>query len=282
MPTPAEVAQFAAANQTIVRMVNADLASFWATLPLRNPDTARDMLLEFVPILVAQYGEIAADAAAEWFEQLRDQAAGDGLFRAVGVLGNFRARALDPLESVPPVATESTVRFAAGGLYRPDEATRPKDMPATPEQTLKMLRGALQKQVLQPGRDTLVANTNRDRAAYGWGRFVRPGACKFCRMLSGRGGVYTEISAAFDAHDGECLCVVGPTWDQSAPKADVRAEFVASTRTTALRLQAERGDAAAAAKLAEYRTRLANYLEELPEDAGVTYDATDDDAVDGD
>lgn len=272
MPTPAEVAQFAAANRTIVRMVNDDLSTFWASLPLRNPAAARDMLLEFVPILVSQYGEIAADVAAEWFEELRDIAAGEGLFRAAGQLGNFRARAVDPLEAVPPVATESSVRFAAGGLFRPDEETRPKDMPATPQQTLDMLRGSLQKQVLQAGRDTIVTNTNRDRAARGWGRFVRPGACAFCRMLSGRGGVYTEISAAFDAHDGECMCVAGPTWDPTAPKVDVRAEFVASTRTTALRLQAERGVPGAAEKLAEYRRRLSTYLEELPEDAGVTYD----------
>src|SRR3546814_3764037 len=75
---------------------------------------SRDMLLEFVPVLVAQYGEIAADVAAEWFEQLRDQAATDGFFRAVGVLGAFRALAIDPQRSVPPVATEQSVRFAAG------------------------------------------------------------------------------------------------------------------------------------------------------------------------
>lgn len=275
MPTPAEVGQFAAANQTIVRMVNDDLSTFWATLPLRNPAAARDMLLEFVPILVQQYGELAADVAAEWFEELRDVAASEGLFRATGALGAFRAQTLDPRESSPPVATEQAVRFAAGGLFRPDEETRPKDMPATPQQTLQMLRGALQKQVLQPGRDTLVANTNRDEAARGWGRFVRPGACKFCRMLSGRGGVYTEISAAFDAHDGNCQCVVGPTWDQDAPRIDVRAEFVASTRTTALRLRAERGDTAAAAQLREYQSRLHAYLDELPDDVGVTYDDPD-------
>lgn len=266
MPTPAEVAQFAAANASVVDMVHRDLDSFWASLNLDRPEDARDELLEFIPILVAAYGEVAASLAAEWFEELRDEAAMAGVFAAVGALASFRAVAVDPVQSVPPAAVEQTVRWAAGGLFPTNDGTpRAPGMPATPDATLATLRDALQRQVLQPGRDTIVRNTNTDRAARGWGRFVRPGACSFCRMLSGRGGVYTERSAAFNAHDGNCQCVAAPVWDPRAPKVDVRAQFVASARTSAMTEQQRE----------KYRARLNGYLEDVPESAGVTYDPAD-------
>ena len=68
------------------------------------------------------------------------------------------------------------------------------------------------------------------RAAVGWHRETRPGACDFCRMLAGRGGVYKESTVRFAAHD-DCGCVAVPSWDANAPEVDVMA-YVASERTS--------------------------------------------------
>lgn len=60
---------------------------------------------------------------------------------------------------------------------------------------------------LNGGRETLVNTINRDPEARGWTRVTSAKACDFCSMLAGRGGVYTEASGDFQAHDG-CNCSV--------------------------------------------------------------------------
>jgi hypothetical protein len=92
-----------------------------------------------------------------------------------------------------------------------------------------MLEAEVQKQVAAGFRDTVTENTNDDPDAAGWQRFARTGACKFCLMLSERGGVYTQTTARFAAHTN-CHCVVGPCYDPTAPRASVL-QYVASQRT---------------------------------------------------
>jgi hypothetical protein len=55
-----------------------------------------------------------------------------------------------------------------------------------------VLEAEVQKQVASGFWDTITKNADADPAAGGWYRFARPGACKFCVMLAGRGDVYTE------------------------------------------------------------------------------------------
>lgn len=64
---------------------------------------------------------------------------------------------------------------------------------------------------LNGGRETLVATVNADREARGWTRVTSGNACAFCSMLADRGGVYTEASGDFAAHDG-CNCGVEPSY----------------------------------------------------------------------
>jgi hypothetical protein len=49
-----------------------------------------------------------------------------------------------------------------------------------------------------------------DPKARGWMR-VGSGRCDFCRMLIGRGAVYTESTVDFHAHD-HCGCGATPAW----------------------------------------------------------------------
>lgn len=229
MASAAEVARNRAANAGIVALATRDLNAFWASLDLSKPEAARDALLRFTPVLVDQYGEVAATVAADFYDDLR---------AVEPVRPGFRARMADP---VPAVAVVAQTRFGAQHLFTD-----------APDQTLAFLSTALSKYVLAPGRATIVNNSLRDPAASGWHRETRSSktytsGCRFCRMLAGRGEVFKKATATFAAH-GDCHCVALPSWDANAPEASVD-QYVASERVEALRRRAEAGDERAQRRL---------------------------------
>lgn len=207
MATAADVAVMRAANAGLVRLATRDLRAFWATLNLDRPEAARDALLRFMPELTARYGEAAAVVAADFYDDLRATEA---------VRPGFRARMADP---VPTAAVQQRTRFGAQHLFTEN-----------PAQTLAFLTSATTKYVLRPGWDTLTESAKADPAAVGWHRETRPGACRFCRLLAGRGAVYKQSTATFAAHD-DCGCVAVPSWDANAPEVPAVA-YMASQRTS--------------------------------------------------
>lgn len=207
MPSRSDVEELRREYEKIRAAVVGDLENFWSFVDLSNPDRARNALASYIPLLVQQHSEAAATIAAEWYDDMR---AGEG------VPGNFRARSEDsPYQD----AVDGTVRRAAGSLYtdRPTEA-------------LAAIAAKAPKYALAAGRQTIIRSTDRDPRARGWRRVTRAGACKFCQMLAGRGGVYTKSSVHFASH-GDCNCASAPEWDQSAPEVDVDL-YEASRRTT--------------------------------------------------
>lgn len=210
MATRAQIAVIRDANAVIESQALGTLRDFWSTLPLDRPEVARDALLRFVPVLTEQYGEVAAVAAADWFDELR---------ASERVPGRFRAVMAAPFL---PEFVQQRVRYAARHLFT-----------GTPEQMLGFLEGAVQKYVLQPGRDTIQRSAVADPQAAGWHRETRASesyasGCDFCRMLAGRGGVYKRATATFASHS-DCHCVAVPSWDANAPEVPVEA-YKASER----------------------------------------------------
>lgn len=207
MPSAADVASYRAQQAGVAALVKRDLTAFWDTLDLTKPEAVRDALLRFMPSLVTEYGEVAASVAADWYDDMR---------LAEGAAGRFRAQMAD---AVADALVEAQVRFGSQHLFTD-----------TPTGTLDFLTLTATKYALYPGRTTIARSADRDPAASGWQRVTRPGACKFCRMLAGRGGVYKESTVYFASH-GECNCAAVPSWDTSAPEVDVSA-YVASARTS--------------------------------------------------
>lgn len=207
MPSAADIAQYRAQQAGIAALVKRDLTDFFTSLDLSRPEAARDALLAYMPTLVTEYGETAASVAADWYDDMRF---------AERVGGRFRAEMAD---AVADAVIESQVRFGATHLFTDN-----------PTGTLDFLTLAATKYALYPGRSTIARSANRDPAASGWQRITRPGACKFCRMLAGRGGVYKRETVHFASH-GDCNCAAVPSWDRSAPEVDVAA-YVASERTS--------------------------------------------------
>lgn len=83
------------------------------------------------------------------------------------------------------------------------------------------LTGAVEKLVLDVGRDTIINSVAADPKAKAWARVPEPGCCYFCAMLATRGAVYNEESVQFKTHD-HCRCQPEPVFNAYEPTAQIR------------------------------------------------------------
>ena len=63
MTSREDVERLSEASRTLVEMALVDLRQFMASLDVRDPEAARAALIEIVPLLVREYGELSAVAA---------------------------------------------------------------------------------------------------------------------------------------------------------------------------------------------------------------------------
>ena len=215
MATPGQVDEFRDANAELIAQVEDRLDEFWASAGSGDPVSALNALLNFVPLLTQEFGELAAEVAMGWFEELRFDAIDQGLIAAVGRATSFEVVRTDPviLEISAASASYWQHRLATDG----------------PDVVFSSIKDDTTKAVRQSGRQAIGRNADRDPAARGWQRLTRPGACRFCRALSDRGGVYTKASVRFAAHGPKCNCVAAPTWNPDAHEVDPFV-YVASER----------------------------------------------------
>lgn len=180
------------ASSELSDRVRSELDAFFSVLDLSRPEAVRNALLEFMPLLVAQYGEVASVLASDWYEEQRADA---------GVAGRFRVTAAPA--AITASRVEEKVRYVAGHLWTP-----------APASTLSVLSVATDKYVKQFGRETITWNAGREGAS--WARVPSgPKTCSWCLILASRDAVYTsEKSAAKrsdgDAYHGLCDCIAVP------------------------------------------------------------------------
>lgn len=189
------IEQYRVSAAELSDLVAAELAAYFAALDLSRPESVRDALLEFLPLLIAEYGELSAALAMEWFDQLRFESGQTAAFLAAAPLA----------ASVTPERVEAKVRYLAGQLWTPE-----------PEKILSGLTKASDKYVKQFGRDTIASNAERDGAT--WAR-VPTGAktCAWCLILASRDAVYLSEETALTRADGDryhgfCDCQAVPIW----------------------------------------------------------------------
>ncbi|MEV8339218.1 hypothetical protein [Leucobacter sp. NPDC077196] len=186
------------ATEENLRWATRDLSEFFGAYAGGNPIELRDALLEFYPDFVRVYGEQGAELAAEFYDEARSSAR---------VSGTYRASLAAP---IPDAQAVGSAKWAIGPAFEENWDT-----------ALSQLVGASTRLIQQQGRDTTLWNTDRDPRAVGWRRETRSESCWFCRMLAGRGGVYTRETVFFAAHDN-CRCVTAPAWDQDAKRVPVK------------------------------------------------------------
>lgn len=152
---------------------------------LTNVSDVQTALNDILPALIHTYGSAASTLAANWYDDLREELA---------VARRFTAIPAD----VKDVGADALVGWASSTAT--DDASF---------QTL--LLGGLQRRIAQFDRLTIMGSSVADPSAQGWKR-VGVGECDFCQLLLGRGAVYSEVTADFQAHD-RCGCTAVPEFD---------------------------------------------------------------------
>jgi hypothetical protein len=204
-PSQARLALVAVTDAAVAessRLVSADAAQ------------TRQALFDVVPSTIAYYSDGSSALAADYYDDLRQDAAAPGRFRAEPVVnlrwGNPK--------------TEEKIRTGILWSVQPLLAE-------TPDLLLAKSRvgEVVQIETARPFRDTITTNRRRDPAAAGWQRVAHGGACKFCQFLAGRGVIYKESSARFASHPG-CGCGARVVFlGQPGEEASVM-QYVASKR----------------------------------------------------
>lgn len=174
----------------LTRLARRDLLTLWRTLEGLSASQTRDALASVLPGLGGTYGAAAAALAADWYDDLREQAAAKGRFTA------------EPAGDVDLARWDSLAGWGTSPLF----AAEPNRGAA-----LTLIEGGLQRTIADRHRLTVVDNAIADPAASGWRRVGVGDNCGFCRMLIGRGAVYTDASVTFRSHD-HCNCAASPTW----------------------------------------------------------------------
>ena len=153
-----------------MELARRDLAKLWETLQQLSPEWQRDMLLAYVPQLVVKYGDLAAQAAYEWYMRVRGESVPDPW-------------EYDLSDSFPGDGIDKTIRWQAG---HPDG---PQTM-----QAFLVGDDALGHVF---GRETIARLCEHDPS----GTPVRAcrearATCAFCTMLCSRGWVYRSEKTA--------------------------------------------------------------------------------------
>lgn len=184
-----DVERLRLAQARIVEMAIDDIADLASRFDWSTPEAAREALLEIVPSLVREYGDIAATAAAEWYEETRPM-----------VLGPYPARTVDP---VPVSQAEQSARALLGDADTADAA-------------ISAITDGLQRLIQYSGRATIARNVQLDPGDVRFARVPRGAkTCAWCSLLASRGFVYynRETAGALMQFHDVCDCQIVASWD---------------------------------------------------------------------
>lgn len=179
-------------NQAIIATrVATAIVNLWDRLI--NPAKFADSWESLSPLvqgMIEQHYDMSAAEAAQYYASSR-------------VLSGNSAVPI-PGVSLAPGYLEKVVQSMGAGQFF--HYLKEADAPVASTMARDGLRGAATRMTLKGGRDTVTQAAVNDPVASGWERVITAGACGFCSMLAGRGGVYSESSVNFRAHD-HCHCV---------------------------------------------------------------------------
>lgn len=116
------------------------------------------------------------------------------------------------LAEAAPVDAVTTSLLVTGPAAIKSAISRGISLPAAMQTAQTTVARAGMRHVLNGGRETITATARNDPRSGGWARVTSGKACEFCSMLAGRGAVYGEASADFQAHDG-CSCSAEPAFN---------------------------------------------------------------------
>lgn len=209
--------QLANTLNALVALAQSDLDVFWRELDAltqaaadgdqRARETLEAAMHDVLPGLISSYQSAAVEVAASSYDNRR---ADLGISDRVG--DGFRAQGVELPDGGHALAgwAASTAQSADGfqGL----------------------VAGGVQRRIMDAGRRTVMDAAITDPHCDGWMRQGRGSTCKFCRMLVGRGAVYSERTADFASHD-HCHCVAVAAFHGAEKPAKTYTPSTRSDRT---------------------------------------------------
>lgn len=173
-----------------------DYTRLWPIWRSDSPESFGSLVTATLP-LARVYHRISAAAAASYYDAFR---------AAEGVTGEATPR----LSQLVPDAMVTASMYVTGQVMTRNALLAGQTVEQARETALVRTSGALTRQILAGGRDTLIGSVQADPQALGWARVTDGNPCAFCAMLASRGPVYkTAESGGFEAHD-HCGCTVEP------------------------------------------------------------------------
>ena len=185
------------AQQLLLRRATvSQLKQLWPALDWNRLDATYPDFAVRVAALVDRNRQTSAGLAAGYLRAFR---------RAEGVPGEVRVVFAQPLivDQFNPTLHSTTVAAAKSAAARGVVAD------VAMSNALTLAQGAMARLVLDAGRQTITKTLATEGAR--WQRVLGGGGCDFCQMLAGRGAVYAEDTADFEAH-GACGCTAEPVY----------------------------------------------------------------------
>lgn len=199
-----------------------------------SPQAARDLLQERLPAMVAQYEAAAASTAMDLYDLQRAD-------RGITYVVPYSTVSAAP---ATPKRWEKLIGWGLTPAFSKDPDW---------ETAIEKIVGGAHKTVAQAHRETVAMNTIADPASRGWRRVTHAGACDFCQMLAGRGGVYRQSTVDFASHD-HCSCSAASEWESIDAVARV---FKPSARVSRMRELDARDDRG---RVTDHRRRANRWL----------------------
>lgn len=195
--------EFVEANQGIRGLIIEAIEDFFQRIDTTDAKAVANLLEEFLPSLIEQYGGIASVIALDFFETSRQLAGVTSshvpqvVLADLDHLGPDIGWAVDPLFSANPSVEDAISRVVS----------------------------ITDKAVKEHGTNTIIENASSDPAKPRFARVPVGDTCKFCRMLASRGFVYSSEFSAFFQGQGKrfhdwCDCAIVADWDVNNPRLE--------------------------------------------------------------
>lgn len=206
-----------AAQRGLTRLLLRDLLTLRRLLDPGRLQATVPPWIDAVTETVARYSETSATLAADFY---------DGEREAAGVPGTFTVPLADP---PPDEQVDASLRWATKDLWPREESdaivTQLEPLGVRLEAAMVKADGAIDRLVLNAGRETVLQAVDRDPQAVAWARGAALGCCSFCALMSSRGATYRTAGTAgreandrFEGDTGRakfhnwCRCVVIPVY----------------------------------------------------------------------
>lgn len=176
-----------------------DLLRVWNMFDAGSIETFRQEFLPLAVQLTRTHHQDAATLAMRYYRS----------FRAAEQIPGEPAAVEAPQLPRPRIETAFSAT-ALPGYFRALQAG--KSPRQAKQDAYVRASGAGERLVRRGSVDTITASMRADNSALGWQRITDDDPCYFCAMLASRGGVYSEATVDFQAHDHD-QCSAEPVYE---------------------------------------------------------------------